>query len=98
MPYISCNTRIFNVSDKEAMLLEILKEKINYSYAPAKLNYTIEDLISYYLNNEQSFIQTIHNKLNNFDPSANEDKLNEFERIVGYPVTQYLSTRPNGKY
>lgn len=98
MPYISCNSSVFNVSDKEAFFLELLKEKINNSYAPAKLNYSVKDLISYYLSYEESFIQAIHSKLDNFNPLENEDKLKEFETLAGYPVTKYLSIKTDGKY
>jgi len=98
MPYISCNSRVFNASDKEAFFLELLKEKINNSYAPAKLNYSVEDLISYYLSYEESFIQAIHSKLDNFNPLGNEDKLKEFETLAGYPVTKYLSIKTDSKY
>lgn len=98
MPYISCNSRVFNTSDKEAFFLEFLKEKLNNNYAPAKLNYSVEDLIAYYLENENSFIQLIRHKLDYFEPTANADKLREFEQLAGYPITKYLSTRTNGLY
>ena len=98
MPYIQSKNHVLNASDQEAKFLDELAKNVNNRYSPAKLNLTSKDLVNFYYENEEFYINEIKKFLSYYPSLKFPLYYKKLEESIGESLTKFLSIDNNGNY